>query len=136
MNSNAKLWIEKLRSGEFAQTRGRLRKDNSYCCLGVACELYRLEHPDTQWRSPYGYDDPLYEQFILEGLTYDAALPTVVKDWLGLRSEIGVFITNRIGPHPPGLDERKDSLAQMNDCGYLFTDIADVIESEPEGLFQ
>lgn len=28
-------WLEALRSGKYSQCAGRLRYDNSYCCLGV-----------------------------------------------------------------------------------------------------
>tara|TARA_Y100001968_G_C19392416_1_gene736363 strand:+ start:798 stop:1088 length:291 start_codon:yes stop_codon:yes gene_type:complete len=37
-------WVEALRSGEFKQTRERLKKSNqhgsSFCCLGVLRELF------------------------------------------------------------------------------------------------
>lgn len=32
-------WIEALRSGEYKQWRGGLRRDDCFCCLGVACDL-------------------------------------------------------------------------------------------------
>lgn len=32
-----KRWVKALRSGEYSQATGNLQKDNSYCCLGVAC---------------------------------------------------------------------------------------------------
>ena len=32
-------WVAALRSGEYAQTTGRLRDDAGYCCLGVAFDL-------------------------------------------------------------------------------------------------
>jgi hypothetical protein len=34
---NMRKWIEALRSGKYAQTTGSLRRDNGYCCLGIAC---------------------------------------------------------------------------------------------------
>ena len=34
------LWVKALRSGEYKQTTGQLRKDDGHCCLGVACDLY------------------------------------------------------------------------------------------------
>ena len=33
------LWIEALRSGKYEQCRGALRKGDTFCCLGVACDL-------------------------------------------------------------------------------------------------
>lgn len=32
-------WIAALESGEYTQTHGRLKRGNSYCCLGVLCDL-------------------------------------------------------------------------------------------------
>lgn len=124
MNKHAKLWIEKLRSGEFEQGQRRLRNtDDSYCCLGVACELYFTEHPDTaEWR--VGSEDVI---FIVKGApTASAALPQPVVEWLGMTNSWGSF-TNE--------DGNTMDLTVMNDSGATFTDIADVIESEPKGLF-
>lgn len=33
------LWIEALRSGKYKQGRGALRRGDTFCCLGVACDL-------------------------------------------------------------------------------------------------
>lgn len=33
-------WITVLRSGKFKQAKGKLQRDEGYCCLGVACELF------------------------------------------------------------------------------------------------
>ena len=35
-------WLVALESGEYKQGRGRLRDDNGFCCLGVACDLSGL----------------------------------------------------------------------------------------------
>lgn len=32
-------WVRALRSGEYEQTRGRLRDATGFCCYGVACDL-------------------------------------------------------------------------------------------------
>lgn len=32
-------WIAALRSGAYKQGKGRLRRGDSYCCLGVLCEV-------------------------------------------------------------------------------------------------
>lgn len=41
-----------LRSGKYAQIRGRLRRDQGHCCLGVACDLI---DPDGWGRNSHGY---------------------------------------------------------------------------------
>mgnify|MGYP001614085498 FL=1 len=35
-------WIKALRNGEYTQWRGNLRYGNSFCCLGVACDISAL----------------------------------------------------------------------------------------------
>jgi hypothetical protein len=32
-------WVEALRSGKYQQARGKLRKGEKFCCLGVLCDL-------------------------------------------------------------------------------------------------
>lgn len=115
MNDNAKAWVQALRSGEYQQAKGHLSKDGGYCCLGVACDIYKAVTP---------------------GFTYEVSkihLPAQVKEWLGLAFHNGNFNTNN------GSDPRK-ILTNLNDgmasiAGLTFAEIADVIESEPEGLF-
>ena len=38
-----KRFVKALRSGKYKQTTGKLQNANSYCCLGVACDLYRID---------------------------------------------------------------------------------------------
>lgn len=61
-------WLEALRSGNYKQGTGRLRKaDNSYCCLGVLCDVI----DPTKWMNTedtyhcYGYriDDPQFHVY-------------------------------------------------------------------------
>jgi hypothetical protein len=112
LNENAKKWVAALRSGEYKQTRGQLVNDEGtgHCCLGVACEVFLKEPCHTlndSWRE--------------RGALYGAAEP--VRLWLGLRDEGGDF------------DTGGSSLAVENDTGKSFAEIADLIESEPPGLF-
>lgn len=108
-----KLWVEALRSGEYEQTDGALRYEDKFCCLGVACDLYRKHGGGPEW----GPND-----------VYDAKvdyLPKSVMDWLGVSHDSGVF----------GEGDDMDSLGDLNDAGTGFEVIAEIIESEPEGLF-
>ncbi len=116
MNENAKKWVAALRSGKYEQTTGRLHlKGDGYCCLGVACDLFAKENKivisEDHWTGgvdiKYNGDSQL--------------LPTPVRNWLGLASGRGNF------------DD--DCLSCRNDRGASFKEIADIIESEPEGLF-
>ena len=38
-----KRWIAALRNGEYKQTRDTLRRGDSFCCLGVLCDLARKD---------------------------------------------------------------------------------------------
>lgn len=114
MNANAKKWVEALRSGEFKQVKGRLKTVDGYCCLGVVCELA------IKAGVPVGVGAiGLLPTF--EGET--ARLPKGVRDWIGLRDAYGSY------------DGDSTSLSHENDHGKSFAEIADIIESEPAGLF-
>lgn len=117
MNENARKWVQALRSGEFQQAKGTLRdQDGRMCCLGVACEVYRRE-VGGEWRD---------EQFGPPGESFQGGfLPLGVRDWLGLASHFALP------------KDRRRSLVRCNDSyGATFEEIADLIESEPEGLFR
>ena len=38
----AKSWVEALRSGEYTQGKNMLRYRDNYCCLGVLCDLAKV----------------------------------------------------------------------------------------------
>ncbi len=110
---NAKKWIAALRSGKYQQTVGKLHtiyKRNAYCCLGVACEIFKdeleLEIGNTQ--SLISYNGK-----------YDI-LPPAVRDHIGLHSCNGYPINNSdIG-----------SLLLINDkLRKTFAEIADLLEA-------
>lgn len=46
----ARKWVDALRSGEYKQTRGRLRSGDRFCCLGVLCEIN-----GTRWNAAKGW---------------------------------------------------------------------------------
>lgn len=97
-------WLEALRSGEYQQGRRSLHADGSYCCLGVLCDISNL---DT-WKHRV---DGIYAYFDCEGF-----LPSTVADWAGLESR-GAYG-----------DEEVNHLAEDNDNGKSFLEIADIIE--------
>lgn len=37
------LWIEALRSGKYKQARNTIKRGDSFCCLGVLCDLSRKD---------------------------------------------------------------------------------------------
>lgn len=108
-----KLWVKALRSGKYKQTQESLQDEIGYCCLGVLCDVYERKTGKTLPRNEDGE---------LVGSALDNERK-VVRKWAGLITTQGVFYSST------------NSLVDMNDRGMTFKEIADVIESEPDGLF-
>ena len=80
MNKSVKLkWKKALISGEYKQGKEVLKQlDNSFCCLGVLCDIHSKE-TDTSW------DENAY------GATYrneSIELPPEVVEWAGIDFDI------------------------------------------------
>ena len=122
------LWASNLRSDEYEQARGALRKGNAMCCLGVACDLY-AKHVDqsAEWieGSPTGTH---------KFMGRDTTLPLDVKRWLGLATDVGALTYD--GARETGQIACKHKLPNYsylaltgaNDGGMGFEQIADLIE--------
>ena len=106
----ARRWVAALRSERYRQVREHLRTDLGYCCLGVACDVYRpgrwRRRTDGEWVF----------------LNDNAVLPLGVVDAFQLRATDG-----RFGPRL-----ETDSLLIANDRGESFAWIANLIERELE----
>lgn len=105
---NAQKWIDALRSGEYQQAKGSLRKPEGFCCLGVACDVAINNGVQIEVReviSPFAGPMFVYGD-------EDSWLPQEVKDWLGWPED--------------GLSLESD-LAGFNDNGVPFSEIADRI---------
>ena len=106
-------WVAALRSGEYTQGYGRLRdSDNKFCCLGVLCNLHAQAHPEiaAKQTDPGRYMGEL-------GIPHDS-----VFIWAGM----GVNKVDRTVE----IDIYKSSIAQHNDAGRTFAEIADAIEAQ------
>lgn len=107
-----KKWVEALRSSEYQQGRGRLHnpKENTFCCLGVLCDIYRKEN-NLQWVICHGaaylsgdHHEPM-----------DGFLPPQVVDWAGVKDRSPVV--------------EGSSLVALNDSDeFSFEKIAQYIE--------
>ena len=128
-------WLEALESGEYDQTKSVLcevdaDKGPSYCCLGVASELY-----------PYGkwVDDPDSEVgeklFCLRGKDFDAWPPQSVWKRLKLRSESGELTHPITYADLFGVSVTASSLGALNDAGFSFSTIASICRTFPELVF-
>lgn len=116
MNENAKKWVEALRSGDYSQAKGWLRREDRFCCLGIACNLHAeatgnaWETDDTQYAGEASY------------LGSGSVLPPKVQTWLGLTDSTG------------GISDDQ-CLSGDNDIGHTFEQIADTIEANEGVLF-
>ena len=133
MNENAKKWVAALRSGEYSQTVGALRKDDGFCCLGVACDIYSRETGNGSWREDYDedLDEELFGLHIGERC-HMRVLPAEVVEWLGM------LTCNGRHPEydPNGRMLGYVSLSGLNDTrGLSFSELADFIEQHEEELF-
>lgn len=123
LNPNALKWVDYLLSGKYKQGKDALetitdKGESRFCCLGVACDLYRKAGKRLKRKVNevvyYGPDG------------CKGSLPEPVREWLGLSTDIGQY-----GDSEAGL-----SLAELNDSGKKFPTIAKLILSQPEGLFE
>lgn len=95
-------WVVALRSGEYKQGMGLLKKADKFCCLGVLCDISGLGN----WRDYRGRESYLHRR---------VALPKKVMKWSGIKNAYGKF-TDSLG------------LGRLNDTGHGFRFIASVIE--------
>ena len=123
MTPEQKAWLAALRSGTYKQIEGKLRDNDGYCCLGVACEL----HDATKWEEgaggwEYWPEDPTRAieddgERIDEDMGVVELSPSLLE-WLGLT------------------DEGHRILASMNDNGKSFSQIADTVEKNQARFFR
>jgi len=103
-------WVKALRSGKYKQGTKYLNRLNTFCCLGVLCDLATKSKSSkvkcNLYNSTLFYDsEPSY-------------LPKTVQDWSGVNSMDGSFI----------IKDKLISLTKLNDNGKSFNKIADIIE--------
>jgi len=111
-------WAPALRSGKYEQVAGHLRWDTQYCCLGVACDLYIGKLWAGEWIRDIDSD-----LFVFDDGTFSAEsfLSERVRQFIGFEKPAGPPVT---------IDGvAYDSLAEANDAGRTFEQIADALEA-------
>lgn len=152
-------WVAALRSGKFPQgatyLRAKFENEILFCCLGVACEMIAgTEAWSLRASGTHCVKRRLVDTFEILGMS--STLPWLVQAALGLRDPQGMFsyvtgydrdFSDRLKEKNPATWEkfmawRENnpghflSLALLNDnLGFSFSEIADVIECRPRGLF-
>lgn len=116
---NRKILADALRSGKYKQGKGCLHSGRSFCCLGVAMDIFSEE--------PWKLSNYVY---VKEGVTH--WLSPSVTDKLGFPNDVGYFTSEPTMKYlntDVMLEANVDSLANLNDSGHSFEQIADVIEN-------
>ena len=122
-------WIGALRSGKYEQGSEKLRSPNGYCCLGVLCDLYVKEN-NKEWNfNGYDEDGDETNPHPMDYWCFDGEyefLPQSVMDWakLYLRNPILRVDDN------DEMFEFNEEVSTLNDEGYSFSEIADLIEAQ------
>ena len=116
LNPNAQKWVEALRSGKYQQGFQKLcTAEEKYCCLGVLCEV------------------AIQEGVISSYIRTDPYLPEEVQTWVGLQSSRGDY---KIKHSDFNVESRNLADIDNDRNRSSFTIIADIIESQPTGLFK
>ncbi len=133
MNPEVKVkWLEALRSGEYRQTKGTLRRPGDrFCCLGVLSDLYTKEVEGSwEWYrddcSVYGMVNGSYG--MVNGSGSDVAIVDLlpcIRDWAGLEGR-----NPEVHVAKGECDFVPTTLAELNDEGMTFKEIADIIDHQ------
>jgi len=113
-------WLEALRSGKYEQGAGHLCKNDKYCCLGVLCDIIGLDYKEENNLKVFS------DKVNGDKVDKIFSLPYRILGDVHLNNPAGGYFE---------LDGGSTSLALLNDAGKTFEEIADIIESEPSGLF-
>ncbi len=128
----AEKWVAALRSGRYTQLQGYLGQgDTQRCCLGVLCDLM----PDVEvveGTMEAGGMRLTVRKY--DGL--DKVLPYTVREWAGLQDNSAVPYKKEIEEAAQVNigEEFYENLAEANDRGVTFAEIADWIEKNYEQL--
>ena len=125
MSNKREVWLEALRSGDYQQGTGALKRisehgdEVTYCCLGVACEVVAPERFSAQPRitGKYMFTGKVYDCQCEFEVTHEfqGSPPNDILDLLGIS------------------DQDASDLMHMNDAeGRDFLYIADYVEALPE----
>lgn len=125
MNSQVKeKWIAALRSGEYEQDDGKLRTYNGFCCLGVLCDLYSKEK-NAEWEFR-GYNETDYRPQDYWYFDEESEfLPKSVMEWAGLETNCP-----EVNANTDADEGNHDLIANLNDAGYSFSSLSDIIEEQ------
>ena len=116
-------WVKALPT--YTQGKNFLRKGDKFCCLGVLCDLAVKHGIIAEGQDRYHAGALSYGEEELAG-----TLPDEVRNWAGMKDPGG-----RLEPRADGATRPfRQSLAELNDAGHTFEDIAEIISKNWELL--
>ena len=117
-------WVSALRSGQYKQTRFKLKSQGGFCCLGVLCDLYSKETGE-EWVED---ENKNCYQFLGQSQT----LPDKVSEWAEL-PPFPTLISYRALPFTDGRAPSPYPIrleALNDDHKKTFKEISDLIEEQ------
>lgn len=123
LNEAQEPWLLAMESGDYPQAIGKLCRGSGFCCLGLACELAEIPRKESQSKDWFIYGSGF-------SAVSDWAPEQIVQS-LKLRGKEGELD----GKYKIGKYE-VTSLAEANDYGATFSEIAAFIRSNPTAVFK
>lgn len=117
------LWVGALRSEQYPQGREALRTETGYCCLGVLCNLFRLDgHPEAEWLADGSFTlGEGNSELGVDPVEYCETLPPPVAEWAGLGKVVDPELGDALASH------HNDGIANITPP-KTFARIADLVE--------
>lgn len=101
-------WLKALRSGKYKQGKYQLRREDSFCCLGVLCDIHSKEQ-GISWEESTSGTNEISEN----SGNFEILLPPKVELWSGLANN----------------DVLRQLVSKNDDEGASFKEIADIIDT-------
>lgn len=111
-----KKWLKALHSDKYKQTTSCLHDANGYCCLGVLTDIYLNEKGKT-WEDEYPVNKDGEHG-------WQATLDEKVAEW-AFKPKYSNCDDAQVE-----VEGSNHCLAELNDNGYTFNEIADIIEAQ------
>jgi hypothetical protein len=126
-------WLEALESGKYRKATGALhvydkdQKKSSFCCLGVACKIFKntlqLKY-EIDFTNTRDYDGE------------SSLLPDKALEYLQLNSDSGEIIIEKLSNAGKKKLGDNTDLVDCNDNGWSHKKIAAFIRKYPEAIFK
>lgn len=122
-------WVKALRSGLYTQGRNVLRRGDSFCCVGVLCDIHREETGEGSWvPMDSGIGEGSLGYFTERGEEEALTTPPSVMDWAGVNLNEATFYLYGYSHRIFHLNDGNYGIP--NDEPLTFTQIADLIEEQ------